>query len=170
MTTLTEHRDEISRNVARLRAAGCKVWTIIGHDPRSGRFVWGVRLPASVSRRDLLANLPSFLGANETTEDLAAEIFRSANEANTLVVRAVPGRTWSTDSRKETTANVAFALGWLADAVASAQTPKPAAVALLLTKQQVAGLRDLVNEYDNGGVSLELAEMLAESVREILPD
>lgn len=47
--------------------------------------------------------------------------------------------------------------------------PEPAKVTIELTPEQVGGLRDLVNEYDNGGVSLELAEMLAESVREILP-
>jgi len=34
--------------IARLRALGCRVHTVIGHDPRIGEWIYGVRLPDSV--------------------------------------------------------------------------------------------------------------------------
>lgn len=33
--------------IARLRAAGCKVSTVIGHDPNIGDWIYSIRLPAA---------------------------------------------------------------------------------------------------------------------------
>jgi len=41
--------------IARLRALGCKVSTVIGHDPRIADFIYSVRTPDSVG--DLRENL-----------------------------------------------------------------------------------------------------------------
>ena len=38
----------LSLPIARLRAAGCKVSTIIGHDPAIGDFVYSVTLPVGI--------------------------------------------------------------------------------------------------------------------------
>ncbi len=34
--------------IARLRDSGCKVSTVIGHDPRIGDFIYSVRLPSGI--------------------------------------------------------------------------------------------------------------------------
>jgi len=34
--------------IARLRAAGCKVSTIVGHDPKIGDFLYSVTLPKGI--------------------------------------------------------------------------------------------------------------------------
>lgn len=122
MSTLTESRRDITRNIARLRAAGCTVWTIIGHDLGSGRYVYGVRLPKRVDRQAVWRARPEGLRRNAEVDQLDAEVVAN-HEAHTLIVRALPGRTWSTDSRRTTTANVAEALGWLAGEVEETRTP-----------------------------------------------
>lgn len=147
VTTLTDGRSAITQQVARLRALGCKVHTIIGHSPSTGRYIYGIRPPAGVHPvlldRRLTVTHPA---VDSRISDAVIE--PHPVDITIAVVRAssgYPNGTWSTESRRDATLNVAEALAHVAyrveqvDRTSSASTQHYIDTGYYLTNESIPG-------------------------------